>query len=190
MRVHAASATNPTTLILAGMLRECTLDAPARSMTFTHRIGTLLELGTVRIRGLLRELGTNDAAPADRAHPARRDDARIPSSPVQPPPPPQPDVAIEFLPPDITSGDEEHGGLFAHPESGAADPDEVFGTPTSWVPVPGIGANRELALRIGTLLDRVRIWLDEAGVTRGQLVALTVIAPILTALVIQAFVDR
>jgi hypothetical protein len=161
--------------------------APARPPSLARQLGD-------RLAALLADAGDRLATlrGSIAAGPAA-EPARAPNPiPLQPPAPPGPTYTldptlgtiVELEPPrGHGRGDDGGGG-----GSGSAS-DGSTASPSSWLPIPGWRIRPELLDRLGSIADRIDALLDEAGITRLQLLALTILVPLGTVFLI-AVVDR
>jgi hypothetical protein len=183
---------DPAVVALAVLLSDSPEATPPSTLRqLTGQLASLLAVTTERVRGLLPSFG-RDEGPAVRAdagtQPAAPRVDVVPATPMQSPPPP--------LGPTLTL--DPALGTIVVDESGAAG--DATGTPerghddatTNRLPSlwPGLAGYRfGPALRgVGTLADRIAALLRERGITRLQLLALTIAAPIIVTVAI-AIVD-
>ena len=155
----------------------------------TARLGVLFASGEASVRGG-GDAAVLDARPQSDAPAAQQPLAPPPRVPLQPPPP--------TLTLDPTLGtivhDDGAGGsvpLGSTPDLDGGDARRMPLVPSSWVPVTGVlgrlgAGGRDGALRLLGGIDRI---LERSGLTRLQLLALTLIAPAVVAFLIDVVVS-
>lgn len=186
-------AIDPALLALAASLGEGTYTEKTSSglRQLSIQLGMLLASATSRLLSLLPGMGSA-AAPsmgaAAQDAPAQRADAPAPV-PLQPPPPLGPSMTLDPALGTIVDAAPGRGvgssaGADTAPDS-AADGGTDSGVPTSWVPISGGQLVGSLRVGMGSLVDRIEALFAELGLTRLQLLALVVAAPLATAFAIE-----
>lgn len=180
-------AIDPALLALAASLGEgtCTEKTGSGLRQLSIQLGMLLASATSRLLSLLPVMG-RAAAPSMGA--SQRTDAPAPV-PLQPPPPPGPSMTLDPALGTIVDAAPGRGlgssaGAHTAPDS-AADGGTDSGVPTSWVPISGGQLVGSLRVGMGSLADRIEALFAELGLTRLQLLALVVAAPLATAFAIE-----
>ncbi|MCW2923893.1 MAG: hypothetical protein JWM98_1297 [Thermoleophilia bacterium] len=159
-------------------------------------LATAIRDGLARLVLLLPARGeAPDLAPALGAAPTLPD-APVPLPQLVPLPMP-----LQPAPPPSLTFDPELGtivgigdGEVPAPHDGLDDPApgsfaDRFRIPSSWVAIAGMFSRPALASRGRDLVARIDDLLDEVGITRLQLLLLTLLAPIATAFAIKVVVD-
>jgi hypothetical protein len=163
---------------------------PTAAQVIAGRLAALLAASSARISALGALLAdavrAGSGAGGDAAADARGASDVPVAQPVPPRPPMQPPGPLLTIDPvlgTIVATDPEGGiPLGATPGSGAGSTDDPRAPllPSAWVPVTlGVAAGLGRSARAGAhrLLDRIDEWLDDLGISRLQLLALTFLAP-------------
>lgn len=187
---------DPAVAVLAGLLGEASPsprgESPVRQLV--AQLGSLFSQLGGRVAALAPEPATSgSAAPAAEA---AADSGAIDVAPVvrQPPPPPigpilslDPVLGVIVDPADPTGPADRDGG-HGTGDGSSTDHRDEFAPPTSWVPVPS-GLLRRVRRGLGSLADRVDALLAEVGMTRLQLLLLTLLGPAAVAFAIDVVVQ-
>ncbi len=185
---------DPTVAVLAGLLGEAT--PPPRADSAVRQLATQLGSLFSQLGGRIATLAPDPAStapattgdPAPGTGPGAADVAPVLRQP-QPPPPPlgpilslDPALGVIVDPADPTAGVDRdpHRASADGTSTGALDGTEP---PTSWLPVP-TGLLRRARQRLGSLADRIDALLAEVGMTRVQLLLLTLLGPAAVAFAI------
>ncbi|MCW2920313.1 MAG: hypothetical protein JWL76_187 [Thermoleophilia bacterium] len=184
---------DPALAALAGMLGSAT--PPPRGESVLQQLTNSLSNLLASISSRLGALAT------DRSDPGATAPLPLPAEPTaelpltdpslllrQPPPPPigpilslDPATGMIIDPLDSNGDGHHHGG--GEGGQGALVEDPQVGLPSSWVPVPS-GVLARVRRRLGSIADRLDALLDEVGMTRLQLLLLTLLGPAAVAFAI------
>lgn len=112
---------------------------------------------------------------------------QAPPAPMQPPPPP-PSFLLTLMPDGSiqTPPGGEIDGAPDVPRGAGGTVDGSTAPPSSWLPIPGMPRFDRVRMRGRDLIQRFDDLCDDLGITRLALVALSILAPLAAALVIQA----
>ncbi len=184
---------DPALAALAGMLGDATPPARGDSLLqlLSSQLSTMLASISSRLAALRPDAADQSAAGSRAGESDAPDAPRVDPSLLllrQPPPPPigpilslDPATGAIVDPLDGTGAgtDEGQGG-----EGGTGSLDDPqSGLPSSWVPVPS-GLLTRIRRRAGSIADRIDALLDEVGMTRLQLLLLTLLGPVAVAFAI------
>jgi hypothetical protein len=189
---------DPALAALAGMLGGATPPPRGESVLqqLTTSLSNLLASVSTRLGALRPEAADPDAtAPLALVAEPTVEVPRVDPSLVlrQPPPPPigpilslDPATGMIVDPLDGLGSGDGQGGDGGEGSLGTDDPQ--VGLPSSWVPVPS-GVLARVRRRLGSLVDRLDALLDEVGMTRLQLLLLTLLGPAAVAFAIDVVVQ-
>lgn len=187
---------DPALAALAGMLGSAT--PPPRGESVLQQLTSQLSTMLASISSRLAALRPEAADAATMMLPAASDAApelpRVDPSLLlrQPPPPPiGPILSLDpatgmIVDPLDGAGADSGDGQGGEGGTGSLD-DPQFGLPSSWVPVPS-GLLARARRRLGSITDRIDALLDEVGMTRLQLLLLTLLGPAAVAFAIDVVV--
>ena len=181
---------DPALAALAGMLGSATPPPRGESLLqqLSSQLSTMLASISSRLGALRPEAGepastATQPAPSDAAPEQPRVD---PSLLLRQPPPPPIGPILSLDPATGAIVDPLDGGTGAHDDPEA-------GLPTAWVPVPS-GLLARVRRRVGSIADRIDALLEEVGMTRLQLLLLTLLGPAAVAfgidVVVQLLAER
>ena len=193
---------DPALAALAGMLGSATPPPRGESVLqqLANSLSNLLASISSRIGALKPELADGDAtAPLALVTEPTAELPRTDPSLLLRQPPPPPIGPILSLDPatgmivDPLAGTGSGDGERGDGGQGALVDDPQVGLPSSWVAVPS-GVFARVRRRLGSLVDRLDALLDEVGMTRLQLLLLTLLGPAAVAfgidVVVQLLAER
>lgn len=190
---------DPALAALAGMLGDATPLARGESLLqqLTNQLSTLLASIGSRLAALRPEVADQPGAgsrvaDADAGPDAQRVDPSLVLQRQPPPPPIGPILSLDpatgaIVDPLDGTGAGSDGGRDGKGGTGSLD-DPHTGLPSSWVPVPS-GLLARVRRRVGSIADRIDALLDEVGMTRLQLLLLTLLGPAAVAFAIDVVVQ-